>query len=283
MIMSRRFLAFTLLILTVSAACTDTRQISRRSNLMSFLYPSATEPPAMTGGPIRLNLPLRVGIAFVPREPSSRPFYAAEGLPAGETEERLLDIVKKSFEGRDWVKEIVIIPSTYLAPGGGFRNLDQLARMFDTSVIALVSIDQFQSSDPTPMSFLYLSIVGAYVLPLNHNDTRTLIDAAVFYVPARTFLLRAPGHSTITGYSTAIAVDQSLRGRSHKGLELAMVDLTGNLTSAIDQFKQRVIAGRSGDIDIVARDGRSVRASGSSDLWLVALLIGILFARRAAA
>ena len=62
----------------------------------------------------------------------------------------------------------------------------------DVDVVALVSVDQLQSSDPGRLSFLYLSVIGAYTLPLDRNDTRTLIDAAVFHVPSRALLLRAP-------------------------------------------------------------------------------------------
>jgi rhombotail lipoprotein len=183
-------------------------------------------------------------------------------------------VLRDAFRARDWVREVVVIPSTYLTPGGGFTNLDQLSRMFGTDVIALVSVDQFQSSDPLPISFLYMSIVGAYVLPLDHNDTRTLIDAAVFYVPARTFILRAPGQSRITGHSSAVDIERSMRERSARGLEMAMADLSTNLSTEVDAFKGRVIRGERGDVDIVSRQGMSVRKSGSIGwIWALPLLV----------
>ena len=81
-----------------------------------------------------------------------------------QDEKKLLDIVRKTFEGRDWVKEIVVIPSTYLTPRGGFDNLDQIAQMYGVDVIALASVDQIQYVNQNQIA--YLSIVGSYFLPL---------------------------------------------------------------------------------------------------------------------
>jgi len=204
--MSRRIFTAVVFGLALLTGCSFSRQEHRRSNLMSYLYPNAAEAPQPSAQGIRLRLPMRVGIAFVPLDAKSAQFHGVDSALPGTSEQRLLSVVKDAFRSRDWVKEVVVIPSNYLTPGGGFANLDQLSQMFGVDVIALVSVDQFQSSDPYPISFLYLSIVGAYVLPLDHNDTRTLIDAAVFYVPARAFLLRAPGQSQITGHATAVGV-----------------------------------------------------------------------------
>ena len=273
--MSRRALtAGTMMALALLAGCSFSRQLHRRSNLMSYLYPDSTEAPQRSTEGVRLHLPLRIGIAFVPADQKTQQFRSIDSVIPGASEQRLLGVVRDAFKSRDWVREIVVIPSTYLAPGGGFSNLDQVARMFGTDVIALVSVDQFQSSDPLRISFLYLSIVGAYVLPLDHNDTSTLIDAAVFYVPARTFVLRAPGQSHITGHATAVEVAQSMRERSNKGLEMAMADLSTNLSAEVDAFKGMVISGERGDVDIISREGVSVRKSGSiGRFWALSLLL----------
>ncbi len=278
--MSRRILFAALLGMVLLLGCSFARQVHRRSNLMSYLYPKATEAPLPSVQGVRLRLPLRVGIAFVPSEGASYGSYGggAAGLP-GTVEKNLLNVLRDAFKSRDWVKEVVVIPSTYLTPGGGFTNLDQISRMFGVDVIALVSVDQFQSSDPYPISFLYLSIVGAYVLPLDHNDTRTLIDAAVFYVPARRFLLRAPGQSRITGHSTAVDVNESMRERSVKGLSMAMTDLSVNLSKEIDAFKQDIISGERNDVEVINKQGTSIRTSGSIG-WLWALSLLFLMAMR---
>ena len=278
--MSRRILIAALLGLVLLLGCSFARQVHRRSSLMSFLYPKATEAPQPSAQGVRLRLPLRVGIAFVPSEGVYGRFGGMGAALPGTVEKSLLNVVRDTFKSRDWVKEVVVIPSTYLTPGGGFANLDQVSQMFGVDVIALVSVDQFQSSDPYPISFLYLSIVGAYVLPLDHNDTRTLIDAAVFYVPARRFLLRAPGQSRITGHSTAVEVDKSMQERSLKGLSMAMTDLSGNLSKEVDSFKQEVISGERNDVEVINKQGTSIRASGSIG-WLWALsLLAVVAVRR---
>jgi rhombotail lipoprotein len=279
-LMLRRNLAAGITLLLLLTGCSFSRQLHRSSNLMSYLYPHAEGPPPAPAEGVRLRLPLRVGIAFVPAGPKSAQSRGIEAVIPGAGEQRLLGVLRDAFKSRDWVREVVVIPSAYLTPGGGFTNLDQVARMFGTDVVALVSVDQFQSSDPLPVSFLYLSIIGAYVLPLDHNDTATLIDAAVFDVPARTFILRAPGQSHITGHATAVDVSESMRERSQKGLELAMSDLSKNLAGEVDAFKGRVISGERGDVDIVSRDGTSIRKSGSVGwIWALSLLL-IAFVRR---
>jgi rhombotail lipoprotein len=247
---------------------------------MSYLYPNASEPPKTSAEGIRLRLPLKVGIAFVPAESHFPQMHSIDSVVPASSDKRLLGVVKDAFKSRDWVKEIVIIPSGYLTPGGGFANLDQLSKMFGVDVIALVSVDQFQSSDPSPISFLYLSIVGAYVLPLDHNDTRTLIDAAVFYVPGRRFLLRAPGQSRITGHSTAVDVAESMRERSHKGMEMAMSDLSVNLGREVDTFKEGIISGERNDVDVINKQGTSIRTSGSIGwIWLFPLILLVVVRR----
>jgi rhombotail lipoprotein len=242
---------------------------------MSYLYPDRKEMPEPAGSSARLQLPLRLGVAFVPPD-------GHQTIPAG-SERQLLEIVKQAFQGRDWVKEIVVIPSNYLMPGGGFENLDQVSRMFGVDVVALASVDQLQSSDPGRISFLYLSIIGAYTLPLDRNDTRTLIDVAVFHIPTRTFLLRAPGSSHISGHSTAVEVNQTLREKSFLGMKRAMQDLTANLDKEITSFKASVVSGERSDVDILARSGESIRHSGSTR-WLEAfaalLLAAALVVRR---
>lgn len=278
--MSRRIVFAVVLGLALMTGCSFARQVHRRSNLMSYLYPNATEAPQPSAQGIRLRLPMKVGIAFVPPDAKYAQFRGVESVIPGTSEQRLLGVVKDAFRSRDWVKDIVVIPSTYLTPGGGFTNLDQLAQMFGVDVIALVSVDQFQSSDPYPISFLYLSIVGAYVLPLDHNDTRTLIDAAVFYVPARRFLLRAPGQSQITGHSSAVGIEQSMHERSYKGLEMAMADLSVNLSKEVDTFKQGIISGERNDVDIINKQGASIRTSGRIGwLWAFSLLLLVAMRR----
>jgi len=257
-----RRLVILVLSLIVLGGCTTSRHVSRRSSLMSYLYPSGAEAPPPNAN-VRLQLPLRLGIAFVP--PDSGGPYRGDfrSLFPPDSETRLLSIVKKSFASRDWVGDIVMIPSSYLTARGGFENLEQVAHLMNVDVIALASLDQLQVSNPRRASFLYISVIGAYVLPLDRNETRTLIDAAVFHVPSHAFILRAPGISSITGSSTAVDIDAKLEERSVKGFELAMKDLAKNLNGEVDAFKNSVATGERKDVDIITREGRSVRGGGA--------------------
>jgi len=262
-----------LLLIVLLTACASQTEIRRRSDLMSYLYPDASAAPPTRPEKARLQLPLRLGIAFVPSG-GGTPRMSMPGLPMArvdnspvvsrQDEKKLLDVVRKEFQTRDWVKEIVIIPSTYLTPRGGFDNLDQIAQMYGVDVIALASVDQIQYVNQGRIA--YLSIVGSYILPLEHNETRTLIDVAVFHVPTRTFLLRAPGVSSLRGRATSIDEPRLLRERAVRGLEAATVDLSKNLSEEVDSFKTTIVSGERPEIDIVNQKGTSIRHSGSFGL-----------------
>jgi len=174
-----------------------------------------------------------------------------------QDEKKLLDIVRKTFEGRDWVKEIVVIPSTYLTPNGGFDNLDQI---------------QYVNQNP----IAYLSIVVSYFLPLEKNETRTLIDVAVFHVPTRTFLLRAPGNSKITGHTTSVDEPKALRERAETGLKIATVELSKNLNEEVESFKTSLISGERAEVEVVNQKGQSIRTSGSFGVFDLLAALGVV-------
>ncbi|HJV37227.1 MAG TPA: rhombotarget lipoprotein [Geothrix sp.] len=245
----------------------------RRSSLMDYLYPKEKAAPMPNPAGARLKLPLKLGVAFVPGGAAS---WRVQNLMAPGQEKQLLDVVKRSFQDRPWISEIKLVPSAYLRPGGGFENMDQVARMYGVDVMALVSVDQVQNTDPRWYSFTYLSIVGAYMLPGDANDTNTLIDAAVYDVASHTFLLRAPGQSQVKGSSTWAYREKQLREHSAKGLELAMADLAKNLDAEVGAFKAEVARGERKDVDVVDRQGVSLRQSGGRNFgggtgWIEAL------------
>jgi rhombotail lipoprotein len=270
----RRLIACTI-VLCALTACSTSRSVQRRSSLMSYL--DRMEAPRANPD-VHLQLPLRIGIAFVPPEPvRGRWSGEVQTVYPPDAETRLLMIVKKAFMGRDWVSDIVVIPSSYLTPRGGYENLDQIARLMNVDVIALTSVDQMQASNPRRASFLYVSVIGAYVLPLDRNQTRTLIDTAVFHVPSRTLLLHAPGVSSITGSSTAFDIEAKLDERSLKGFEFAMQDLAKNLNREVDAFKASIASGERKDVDIVTREGKSVRGGGAFAWWDVLIAVAALW------
>ena len=245
--------------LLLALGCATPRTEVRRSSLMGYLYPKAAEAPKPDPAGARLQLPLKLGIVFVPGGTAG---WRNDTVVPAHAERPLLDTVRGAFKDRPWVGDIKIIPSAYLRAGGGFENLDQASRMFGVDVIALVSVDQIQQTDPKWYSFTYLSILGAFVVPAEHNSTRTLIDAAVFHVPTRTFLLRAPGQSFIKGSTTLVAQGELLRRDAGEGLKLAMVELGKNLDAEVVGFKAEVASGVRKDVDVVDRSGQSLQQTG---------------------
>src|SRR5262245_51249536 len=102
------------------------------SGLVEFLYPNRQTPPADNSIP-QLNLPVRVGLAFLP----ARNGYDAPGLEAPRRAE-LLERVRRRFADRKFVREIVVIPDYYLKGSSGFEGLAGVQRLYGVDVMALV-------------------------------------------------------------------------------------------------------------------------------------------------
>lgn len=249
------------------SACKNPETVHRRSNLMDYVYPSATAAPKPNPGEAKLQLPARVGLAFVPA--NWRGLCDEPPVPP-ETEKPLLEIVRKAFQGKWWVKDLVIIPSTYLTPEGGFANLEEVARQHEVDVIALVSAQQVQYTEQkwwaallnNAYSLQYLSVLGTVVLKGEKNDTQTLLEAAVFQPSTRVLLLRASGQSLIKGETSLAMHRRALRINARKGLEGAMQHLSVTLDTEILNFKKAVATGQTRKIDLIDREGRSLRHSG---------------------
>ena len=221
------------------AGCTmwrPNRQMQGTS-VMQFLYPNDSQHVDSPGIPV-LSLPLRVGIAFVPPAGKSN-FYAPAVLTeSGKAE--LLKRVAAEFRGLAYVKSIELIPTTYLRPEGGFDNLNQLQSMFGVDVIALVAYDQTQFTNEGLLSLAYWTIVGAYVVQGEKNDTQTLIEAVVYDIASHKLLFRAPGTSRVKASATPINLSEQLRTDSRTGFDQATTEMIANLKTELENFKTRV-------------------------------------------
>ncbi len=266
-----------LIVLLLVSACaglfgSGTRQ-GISSSLVDYLYPKGEVPPKQEGVIPQLELPLAVGLAFVPSQPgAAQPLSEAERM-------KLLNDVKAAFAGRDFIEEIAVIPDAYLRNGRGFDALEQTARLYGLDVMALVSYDQVTHTAETKSSLLYWTIVGAYVVKGNKNDVDTFVDTAVFDVATRKLLFRAPGVNAFKSSSTLVDVERDLRAAERRGFELAMADMTANLDRELATFKERIRT--DGSVRVTRRDG-SGGGSGAADAWFLALLAGLwlLVARR---
>ncbi len=223
-------------LITLNACATGTAH--HATSVVSYLYPERTDRVETVAIPT-LSLPLRVGVAFVPEEMND--CRACETHALSETERmELMKKVAAHFHDPSMIKTVEIIPSAYLSPKGSFANLDQLRSMFGVDVIALISYDQIQFTDQGRSSLTYWTLIGAYLVEGEKNDTRTLMDAVVYDIPTRRLLFRAPGVSNITGSSTPVNLTEELRRDSERGFRDASADLIGNLDEQLVAFRGKV-------------------------------------------
>jgi len=237
------------------------------SSVIDYLYPN--NEPVVPEKVTNLNLPVKVGIAFTPN--------AHQDLTLPEERKlALLNQVKEVFEKYPYIEKIEVIPSAYLRANGGFDNLAQVGNMFGIDVVALVSYDQIQFDDPNSLSFLYWSIIGAYMIKGDQHDTQTMIDTSVFDIKSRKLLFRAPGTSAIKGNATAVNYREAARMARQQGYQDAVSMMIPNLEKELSAFKQRIKQDSS--VQIHHRAGYS--AGGSFSWWMLLLAAGLAYLTR---
>jgi rhombotail lipoprotein len=239
------------------------------SSLVDYLYPQGEIPPEFDEKVPNLQLPLRVGLAFVPARSNT-----VEGLSEAN-KNSLLEKVKASFATREFIKEITIIPDTYLRSGRGFNTVDQVARLYSLDVIALVSYDQVAHVDDTKASILYWTVVGAYFVKGSKNDVQTFVDTAIFDLNTHKLLFRAPGINKIEATSTLINSTEEMRKAKEESFSLAMADMTTNLSGELDKFRERIKKDQS--VTITHRTGYG--GGGAFSFYSIVLLLGLLFSK----
>lgn len=237
-------------------ACASTTQ-HRAASVVDYLYPANKEVVVTPSIPT-LNLPLKIGVAFVPGAADA--YSLATAVPSSDRQ-KLMNQIADHFRKQVFVKNIEVIPSSYLTPKGGFENLEQVGRMFDVDVIALLSYDQIQFTNQSRSSITYWTIVGAYFVQAEKNDTRTLLDAAVFDVKSRKLLFRAPGVSTVKGSAAPVNVEEARRHDAAEGFQVAATNLLGNLDTELEAFRTKV---RESKTDVKVAESEEYKARKSS-------------------
>ncbi|MGL1957150.1 MAG: rhombotarget lipoprotein [Colwellia sp.] len=247
----------------------NTGKKKQSSSLMTFLYPDETSRSEHKPEIPVLKLPVKVGLAFVPSENWQR-----DGIHSKDQIE-LLEKVKKSFLKYDYIDRIEIIPSTYLQGGDGFITLEQVARLYDVDVMALVSYDQVTQSLENNAALLYWTIVGMYIIPGNENSIQTFVDTAVFDVKSKKMLFRAPGINKLEKRTTAVGIDETLSEKSLEGFGLAVTDMTVNLDAELARFKTRVKEEK-----IAKVEHRKGYSSGGSMSYSLLFLVFVVLTRK---
>ena len=231
------------------------------SSLVDFLYPAGEVPPPVSDAIPDLKVPLRVGVAFVP---GSRDSQVPEMLKA-----QLLEKTRAAFAGYDFISEIVVIPEAYLRSGGGWESLEQVSRLYQADVMALVSYDQVANTDDNKASLLYWTIVGAYVIEGTNQAVQTFVDTAVFDVATRRLLFRAPGINRKESSSTLVNMQEEMRDAQTGSFNAAFDDMNRNLAAELGRFRERIKTERVATVTPRSGSGSGVGAVGPGTLVIL--------------
>ncbi len=264
-----------LMLITAGGCATQSRYYS---SAVDYLYPEKTDPVEAPAIP-EMKIPMKVGIAFVPDargQSRGSNFWQGfagnrgsnEGL--GLTENKKTDLMQQVtgyFRKYPYVGSIEVIPSAYLVSKGSFTNLDQIRTMYGVDAIVLLSYDQVQFTDEGAASFLYWTIIGAYLIPGEKNTTQTMLDAVVYDIKSRKMLFRAPGLSQMKGSATPVNISEELRKDSEAGFNQASQDMIKNLDTQLASFKEKIKQAPE-EYKVVHRAGYT---GGGSIGWLFGL------------
>ena len=239
----RRATLMLILTLPLAGGCStlfgggETTRTGESSSLVDYLYPNGEIPAEADPTLPVLDLPLRVGIAFVPGRGQSE-FSASE-------KELLLEQVAGAFRGRDYVRSIETIPEQYLRTARGVVGMQQVAAMHGIDVMALVSYDQITFASERDSALLYWTIVGTALIKGNSNEVHTLIDTAVFDVTSAKLLFRAPGVHSQQRNSTLFDRAREQRELQSESIAAANADMIANLDAELGNFEERVREGEA--------------------------------------
>jgi len=251
MIFFAAYVVFLPVIASINGCPVSTGSTKHITSTVDYLYPDTKDPLVTPGIPV-LALPLHVGIAFVPGEGGGDYGRGLQGFKkssrsrdnvfvlAERKKIALMEEVADHFKTCAFVKAIEIIPSAELTPGGSFADLDRISAVHGVDVIALLSYDQVQFTDEGMLSLTYWTVVGAYVVAGEKNDTHTMLDAAIYDIKSRKMLFRAPGTSHVKGSATPANLSEKLRADSDKGFTEAAKSMIINLDVQLARFEERV-------------------------------------------
>ncbi len=281
-----RILASSLATLAFLAGCASPT-VQHKAGVLEYLYPAGVQPTPPAD--VHLALPLRVGVAFAPSSgatQTSGSFWTGDlgaysPVLDGAEKQRLLQRVVDAFQGTEGVQSIQIVPASYLKPGGGFENVDQLRALLGIDLIALLSFEQTQFQDFNKASLTYWTLVGGYFIEGNENETHTFVDTSVFDIPSRALLFNAGGRSKVQQSATILESSAKLRADSAKGFELAIADMIAQLSVALAAFREQAKSGTvrgTGTPKLAVEGGAGgaagAGASGALELALALCLAG---------
>ncbi len=239
---------------------------NKSTSLVEYLYPDGHIPDNQER-PV-LNLPLRVGLAFIPEQNQSNTISSASKL-------ELLNEVKSTFAQLDYVATIEVIPKTYLRNQSNTNHFKQLAQLYQLDVMALVSYDQIVNRKENMLALTYLTIVGTYIFPGSHFDVSTLLDLAVIDVNTKRLLFRAAGTHASKGLAAEAYTAHQYDLHQNKHFKIAMQEMTSSLVIEVARFEKRLKEKRPDDIVVKSKKGYDM----SFNIHLIFYLLIIIFIR----
>ncbi|MGD8560523.1 MAG: rhombotarget lipoprotein, partial [Gammaproteobacteria bacterium] len=239
--------------------------------------PSPSQAPAprhVSGDLPELHLPLTIGIAFIP----------TKGEIPGLSEARkavLLQRLKQQMAQYRFIDHIQIIPEMYFRRGRGFDHVAKVGRRHHVDAIALVSYDQVVHMDDNNLSFLYLTVVGAYLVSGSQYDTQTFVDAAVIDVNSKQILFRIPGVDDSLTNTTLMGSVREKRQARYQSFETAFDNMIGQVDDEVRYFKRRYSnnSGNNAQPQDASKD-EATTGGGASDWFAMTLLLLLLVFRR---
>lgn len=238
----------------------------RSTELVEFLFGDDPTPPR--DAPVNLQLPIRVGLSFLPNMRSG-----SGAIPTATDKENLLAQVRDRFRGLPYVAEIVIIPDYYLngRTGKGFDQAEQLARLFKLDLFALASYDQVVYSGENARALGYFTIVGQFLFEGETHEAHTVVDLAVIDPLSRSLVMRAGGTAKSADDSTLADDWRSETQVRRKSFEKASAALLDNFARELTAFEDRVRAGTA-PVTVAKRGGGALDAALLAALLLAALV-----------
>lgn len=228
-----------LIVLFIFSGCAQ-HTMNFKSSIIEYLYPTSqiySQPTQV----VKLQPPFKIGLAFVPDGNSTK--IVLNEKQYALTEKEKLDLLKRvgaDFKKYDFIEKVEIIPSSYLKSGGSFENIDQIGALYGIDLILLLSYDQTQFTDEGAASAAYWTLIGAYVVPGEKNDTHTMIEASVFDIKSHKMIFRSSGTSLIKSKATLINLSEQMRKDGAEGFHAASEDLLKNFDTELEYFKAKI-------------------------------------------
>lgn len=228
----KRHVLLVLFTATLLTACSSHSGKHRSSSIVDLLY-GKEQVITEREQQIELSLPLTVGVAFVPGADGHEFPSEAELQSAAES-------VRQKFAQEAAIKRIQVIPSYHLKGRRGFDSVAELGRLYNIDVLALISYDQVVNQASNNRSFWYLTVVGAYLVDGQQANIHTFTETAVFDLRSRQLLFSAPGYDQRKLSSNLSDVDRQIRVAQAESFSASVEQMNGNLTVALEQFKEDV-------------------------------------------